>query len=393
MFQNKLKFAALLVAGSAVICGQTQVDLRTQAKSVDFTAAPATRPVKTGTALPATCTVGDLFFMTTAAPGANVFGCVAANTWSLQSGAGGGGSLTIDSNSTLVGTRGVNNFIAGTGIQNLISDTGTEIDIQQNADPSYMLTRAQGQAGSDLTLSCTSGNSTVYGCSPNGNVLGAYTDQQRFGWKPDVSCGAAPTINLSTLGAKQLYRSDGTAIQAGDCTAGAQVSIWYDATANGGAGGFKLTQPSGTNAGQIAGVLGGANGGTGVNNGSSTLTLGGSLTTAGAFSSTFTMTGATSVTFPASGTLMNTGTSVALGQTPLTAQGDMLYVNTTPALARLAGNTTTTLNVLTQTGTGSASAAPAWQTARGGGDCAVYVQRGYVFSDAGVYVRLRVDDV
>lgn len=46
-----------------------------------------------------------------------------------------------------------------------------------------------------------------------------------------------------------------------------------------------------------------ANGGTGVNNGSNTLTLAGNLATSGAFASTFTMTGATSVTFPTSGTL------------------------------------------------------------------------------------------
>lgn len=47
---------------------------------------------------------------------------------------------------------------------------------------------------------------------------------------------------------------------------------------------------------------------------------------------------------------------------PLTTLGDMLYENSTPAGARLAGNTTTTKKFLTQTGTGSASAAPAWGT-------------------------------
>lgn len=418
MFQNKLvTFAVLLLASAADSAyGQTQVDLKTQAKTVDFTQAPSTRPVKTGTSIPATCTVGDLFFLTIAVPGANVYGCVAVNTWSLQSGggSGGGGSVTIDSNSTLVGTRGVNNFIAGAGIMNLISDTGTQINIQQNVDPSYIETRAQEQTGVDLTLSCTTGSSTTFGCSPNGNVLMAYTDQQRFGWKPDASCGAAPTINISTLGVKPMYRSDGSAIQPGDCTAGTQVGIWYDAAANGGAGGFRLTQPVGVgfsnpmtaegdllyeqsgaasrlalgtqyqvlqagatdpvygalNLGQnaaVTGILGSANGGTGVNNGSSTLTLGANLTTAGAFPSTLTFTGTTAVTFPTSGTLMTTGASVAIAQTPLTTLGDMLYTNSTPALTRLAGNATTTLNVLTQTGTGSASAAPVWQTATAAG--------------------------
>ena len=52
-------------------------------------------------------------------------------------------------------------------------------------------------------------------------------------------------------------------------------------------------------------------GGTGVNNGTSTITLGGSLTTSGAFSSTFTMTANTSVTFPTSGTLATTAGTVS----------------------------------------------------------------------------------
>ena len=54
--------------------------------------------------------------------------------------------------------------------------------------------------------------------------------------------------------------------------------------------------------------------------------------------------------------------TIALSQTPLTTLGDLLIVNGTPALARLAGNTTSTKNFLTQTGTGSVSAAPVWGT-------------------------------
>jgi hypothetical protein len=46
----------------------------------------------------------------------------------------------------------------------------------------------------------------------------------------------------------------------------------------------------------------------------------------------------------------------------LTTLGDMLFENSTPALARLAGNTTTTRKFLTQTGNGTVSANPAWGT-------------------------------
>lgn len=53
---------------------------------------------------------------------------------------------------------------------------------------------------------------------------------------------------------------------------------------------------------------------------------------------------------------------------PMTTLGDLMYENSTPVAARLAGNTTSTLNVLTQTGTGSASAAPVWTSSTGTGN-------------------------
>lgn len=50
---------------------------------------------------------------------------------------------------------------------------------------------------------------------------------------------------------------------------------------------------------------------------------------------------------------------------PMTTLGDLVYGSTAGAPARLAGNTTSSLNVLTQTGTGSVSAAPGWQPLTG----------------------------
>jgi hypothetical protein len=53
-------------------------------------------------------------------------------------------------------------------------------------------------------------------------------------------------------------------------------------------------------------VVAGAYGGTGVNNGSSTITIGGNLSTTGAHALDFTLAGATSVTMPTSGTVIST---------------------------------------------------------------------------------------
>src|ERR1700740_1359823 len=67
--------------------GQTLVDLRTQSKSIDFTGANTTKPFKSGTTLPATCTVGEAFFKTNAPAGSNLYACTSQNSWTLQSGA------------------------------------------------------------------------------------------------------------------------------------------------------------------------------------------------------------------------------------------------------------------------------------------------------------------
>jgi hypothetical protein len=92
-------------------------------------------------------------------------------------------------------------------------------------------------------------------------------------------------------------------------------------------------------------VIGSTYGGTGVNNGASTITLGGSLTTSGAFASTFTMTGVTGVTFPTSGTLATTGGTVA----SITGTANQVLVNGTSGSAQTGAVTLTTPQSLATT--------------------------------------------
>jgi hypothetical protein len=66
----------------------------------------------------------------------------------------------------------------------------------------------------------------------------------------------------------------------------------------------------------IAGVISPTYGGTGVNNGNKTITLGGNLTTAGGYNTTLTTTNTTNVTLPTSGTLATlTGTETLASKT------------------------------------------------------------------------------
>ena len=112
-------------------------------------------------------------------------------------------------------------------------------------------------------------------------------------------------------------------------------------------------------------VIGATYGGTGVNNGSSTITLGGSLTTSGSFASTFTMTGITNVTFPTSGTLATTSQipsfplSLANGGTNanlIASNGGIFYSNAS-AGAILSGTATAQQLLLS-----GASTTPQWST-------------------------------
>lgn len=124
------------------------------------------------------------------------------------------------------------------------------------------------------------------------------------------------------------------------------------------------------------GTLSPARGGTGVNNGSNTITLGGTLTTSGAFNSTFNMTGTTSVTFPTSGTLAttsqlpagaaltktdDTNVTLTLGGTPNTAllQATSITLGWTGTLSPTRGGTGVNngSNTLTLAGTLATSGA------------------------------------
>src|SRR5579864_3116309 len=97
---------------TGMLYGQTQVDLRTQSKSVDFSAANTTKPVKSGTILPSACGVGEMYFKTDAPAGANLYACTSLNAWTLELGvspAVGGNSrkvLTTDGTTLFFGALG-----------------------------------------------------------------------------------------------------------------------------------------------------------------------------------------------------------------------------------------------------------------------------------------------
>ena len=245
--------------------GQTQIDLNTQAKNV---------PIKSGASLPSACTIGQVYFLTNAATGANLYGCTAANTWSAQGGQGGGGttlqgtranmppsctagqlyfatdaaagtnlygcsaantwsseggSETVSSNGVTVGARPTTNFQTGPGLLSVITDTGTAINIQSALDTAVVATLPAEQTGSSLLCSPASGTATNYNCSMTPTDT-AYTVGMVLHWIPDMAgTGGPTTLNVDTLGAKGIKQADGVSDPgSGDIVAGSMREVWYD---------------------------------------------------------------------------------------------------------------------------------------------------------------------
>jgi hypothetical protein len=133
----------------------------------------------------------------------------------------------------------------------------------------------------------------------------------------------AITVSTSITG---ILKGNATAISAAtagtDYSAGTSANtsgLVYSTTTTGAlttATGAQVSTALGTtaisgNAANVTGIVVGANGGTGVANTGSTITVGGNLSHAGAFTQTFTATANTSLTLPVSGTLISTVTNMA----------------------------------------------------------------------------------
>ncbi|MGA3260595.1 MAG: hypothetical protein ABSE35_17070 [Bryobacteraceae bacterium] len=246
-----------------IAAGQTQIDLSTQAKNV---------PIKSGASLPNTCAVGQIFFLSGAPTGANLYGCTAVNTWSAQGGqassmmqgtlagapktctagqtyfatdasAGAnlygcsaantwtseGGSETVASNGVTVGSRPTTNFLTGVGLISVITDTGTEINIQSALDTAVVATLPGEQTGSSLLCGPTSGSANSYECSMTPTAT-AYTLGMVLHWIPNVNgAGGATTLNVDSLGATSVKQADGVSDpSATDIVAASMREVWYD---------------------------------------------------------------------------------------------------------------------------------------------------------------------
>jgi hypothetical protein len=228
MKQYRCLFLLLLVF---FVSGQTRVDIQKQGKGSEFLAPPFAKPIRTGATLPATCLSGELFFLIGAPAGGNLHVCHSNNQWAPQ-GSAGQANLTVLSDGNLVGTRTAANFTAGTGILQILADSGASVDILQAADTAVLATKSALQAGQALACRSTATSSpSAFSCGMM-PVLGAYTQGMVVHWIPDVDpAGGALTLDVDALGPKPVRMADGVSNPApGDFRAGGLYPLWFDGT-------------------------------------------------------------------------------------------------------------------------------------------------------------------
>jgi hypothetical protein len=225
-------------------------------------------------------------------------------------------------------TGNISTFPATTGTFVMATDQSSVLPESRILSPEFGVTTVtDAGAGSTITV----------GVATNGISNGKLRQSAALSVVGNASNVTANVADISAASNSQILRRNGVSIGFGSID-----------LSQAGAVGSSILQPS--------------NGGTGINNGASTLMLGGSLATVGAFPVTLNFTGSTNVTFPTSGTLATTaGPSL-----PAVILGDTLYGSGANTLAALPGNITTNKQYLSQTGTGTVSAAPAWSVIVGG---------------------------
>lgn len=217
---------ALVVA----LSGQTRVDIQRQSKGTEFLAPPFAKPLRSGGSLPLTCTVNELFFLTTAPAGANIHVCHQDGEWAPQ-GSAGQASVTVLSDGVLAGVKPIINFVPGAGLSQIVTVMPSQLNVQQSLDTAVLMTNARSQSGEALFCASESGSSTVYTCAMQ-PLLGVLSTGMVFHWRPDVDNISGPlTLEVDLLGPKPIRLADGQAEpREGDFRAGRLYPLWYDGT-------------------------------------------------------------------------------------------------------------------------------------------------------------------
>jgi hypothetical protein len=233
--RRTLGAAAMLAVMAGSCAAQTRINLRTQAQSVDFSQATATRPNRTGTILPATCQTGETFYKIDDEPGKNLYGCTSTNAWTrlgnpanLDAGVGVAilGSTTVAADDAVIPY-----YSTGTGAPSHPCRTGQEFYTDTESgllyycrQPNVWQSVGEGGGGTPAVQAPITSTGGVIGCPTCVVNTGSYANPA---WLASLDAGkvssgtlaaerlpeaAARTDQSNTYGAglKQVFQASGT---------------------------------------------------------------------------------------------------------------------------------------------------------------------------------------
>jgi hypothetical protein len=283
---------ATAIGNGATVAASNTIQLGdTNVTNVNTSGAITSAAGITGTQLTSTIATGTApLVVTSTTPVANLN--IGGNAATVTTNANLTGDVTSSGNATTIGASKV--------VTGMIAD-GT-IAVADLADDAVETAKIKNAAVT--TAKITDANVTytkIQNVSATDKVLGR------------VTAGAGVVEEIATTGSGNVVRATSPTLVT-PALGTPSAAVLTNAT------GLPLTSG-------VTGILPGANGGTGVDNGTKTITLGGNLTTSGAFATTLTSTAATSVTLPTTGTLATLAGTETLTNKTLTSP-----TLTTPAL-------------------------------------------------------------
>ncbi len=221
----------LAAFGSAgALFGQlTQIDLRSQARDVDFSGANSTKPLQSGTGLPSTCAIGAMYYRLDAPAGMNVYGCTATNSWSLEqaSMASQLGDFAVIRTSTTTLSIGANCSTTtpcqvrfGALVYSFGSGATATISAGSGSALVYVSSAGVLTVGSNLTVNCGSGCTALSGVTAfPADAIPVFTWSATTGtW--DASGGADQRAFLSSKSV-----TSGTGITTAEISGKTQLSV------------------------------------------------------------------------------------------------------------------------------------------------------------------------
>lgn len=243
---NLIIFVLLLALGASA---QTTINgSRSILGAWDASGATSTKPLKSGTATPGTCSVPEMYFETDATAGTNIWLCTATNTWTQVTGAGlpstGGTGIVVQTGASTTAARSIlvdANEIALTnpdGVSgNLLLAFASNIDISSKT--------FRPPGSNTLPVSCTLGQiyfdrdatagQNLYGCTATNvwTLLGGGSADPNTVTAAGTLTSNAPMIGAGSKAAAVGSRSGNTtefATVSGTKTASKQLA--FDASGN-----------------------------------------------------------------------------------------------------------------------------------------------------------------